>query len=365
MPWNSGSLLPNGGAALADLYTIAEEIRELIVTRGRRSAVASAIVKIVLIPTFACLAGVSQFADFKGGNASTVQVVGIVGTVLVGVLSLIIGIFEKDSANEMAKASEALDAARELQRDLESVSFVFREIDRTVQYISAASLARAVIERLLVSPTGSLEAWVTAMLAASERNMRVAMGFQMSHRWTLTVYRAEAAAAGVGHLRPIATSRALPCALADARIWDMGTGVVGAAFTNRSEVVLPDLSKPGLKELFGTKANRTKPDDLDVYRSMAAMPVHLDGHDTPWGVVVATSDQTNHFNVEDDATMRPDMVVKEVAGLVALLVAAYARVEVLAGQQIASTLPVSGTPSDNHSFTTRLKSVFMSGRATL
>lgn len=342
-----------------DIDTLAEQLRAMILKRGKRAALAAGWIKIGFIPAFAAVAGVSQFADFKNGNASTVQVFGIVGTMFVGVLSFIVGVFDKDGADEMAKAAEALDLARDMNRNMEIFDAYDNDLDQAVEYIQAASLARSVIERLLVSPVGDIDTWVRALLDACARNLVVSLAFEMGHRWTITIYRAINVGGKVSQLRAVATNRALPCDLSFARPWEVGTGIVGASYSNRSEVVIPDLSRPGVRELFGTKANVTKIDDLDIYKSMAASPIRLDGQAEPWGVIVATNDQVDHFDTDDEASMRPDMVVKEIAGWVALLASAYARVEVAAVANPAPLAPaVSGTSSNTRRFTTWVQARF-------
>lgn len=346
-----------------EINTLAEQLRGMILKRGKRAALAASWIKIAFIPAFAAMAGVSQFADFKNGNASTIQVIGIIGTMLVGVLSFIVGIFDKDGADELAKAAEALDLARDMNRDIEIFELYNTDLDQTVEYIQAVSLARSVIERLLVTPSGDVDTWVRALLDACARNIVVALAFEMGHRWTVTIYRAVDTGAQTTQLLAVATTRALPCDLAHARPWEVGTGIVGASYSNRSEVVIPDLSSPGVRELFGTKANVTKADDLDVYKSMAASPIRLDGRDEPWGVIVATNDQIDHFDTDDEAAMRPDMVVKEIAGWVALLASAYARVEAAAATNPAPSPSMAvGTGSDAGRFTTWVQAKFTSRR---
>ncbi|MDP1028015.1 hypothetical protein Q5H91_12395 [Sphingomonas sp. KR1UV-12] len=350
---------------MIDLKQLSSEVSGLFRDRGKRMAGLSFWGKVALVPIFAGVAGVSQFTDFESGKATAAQVCGISASIVVAVLSFVLGFADKDGADELAKAHEAVEAARIAQADLTQIDVLEMEHEQAIQLVESLSLMRALIESVLVAPAGTEVQFMQALLKASSRNLRVAMGFQSSHRWTITVYQAVSSAHRT-FLTPVATSRAIECSLDNARSWEAGTGIAGASYANSCEVVIPDLTRPGLKELFGTKANASKEDDLDLYRSMAASPVRLDGRSHPWGVVVATSDQLAHFNADAFAAMRPDVVVKELAGIIALAAAAYSRISTLASTapSLPDTEDDEGTKAVTNGFTNILHRMFNRGRAT-
>lgn len=328
------TILKNGLISRRGLMKTLEELADSVVAhirdKGARSSSAARLAKIWIIPAAAAIAGVMQFAEFENGRPTAVQLWGIVAAAIAGVLALVMGLAEKDSGAELATAYEALEVARQAQSSFDEYETLDSLYGQALELMQAVSAIRAVVERTLVDPTGSEERLMQNVLRVAGRSLAVAMGFDLGGRWTITIYRAERQSLETKLLRAIATDRAIPSDLSHSRTWVEGTGIAGACYSNRCQVVIPDLSRPGIKELFGTNANASKDEDLFSYRSMAAAPVDLDGQLEPWGVVVATSDDIGHFDAESLEAMRPDIVVKELAGMVALAAAAWARVEAIA-----------------------------------
>lgn len=97
---------------------------------------------------------------------------------------------------------------------------------------------------------------------------------------------------------------------------------------------------------------------------MAASPIRVDGQQAPWGVVVATNDQLAHFNADAFPAMRPDIVVKELSGTLALAAAAFARVAALAVPLPDAADPAtSGTQSGGFWLSNMIQSLFKPRRA--
>lgn len=350
---------------MSTLRELSSQIVTMFRVRGARMAKSAFVVKVLAIPAFSAVAGICQFTEFENGHATIAQVLVITASTMVGVSSLLIGIFEKDGADELAKAYEAVEQARQIQEDYGFIVQLERDHDRSIQHGEALLAMRGFLEQLLVSPSGSEEDVIQGLLAVSARPLAVAMAFEQTQAWTITVYRAECDTGDRSILRPIATARAIECDLANARSWEEGTGIAGAAWSNRSEVVIPDLARPGIKELFGTKVNVEKLDDFQLYRSMAASPIRLDGRAEPWGVVVATNDSIDHFSTDRQSELRPDLVLKNLSAMVALAAAAYRRIEPLAR---AATLAIepstpAGTSSPPASLGERIQGIFSGRRA--
>jgi hypothetical protein len=183
-------------------------------------------VKVIAIPAFSGVSGICQFAEFENGHATTARVLGISASALVGLASLLIGIFSKDGADELAKAHEAVEHARQIEADYGFIQQIERDHDRAIQQVEALLAMRGFLEGLLVFPAGSEEDAIQGLLAVSARVGRCE-GFRATQAWTITIYRAETDSGERTVLRTVATVRAIECDLANARSWEEGTGNAG------------------------------------------------------------------------------------------------------------------------------------------
>jgi hypothetical protein len=234
-----------------------------------------------------------------------------------------IAITDEDASIELALARNALDVARDTQERYEDLSRIVFELDKAIELHRVAILARGVIEQSTRQPSVTETGLIAAMLEACERSIPIAMGMAQADRWTFCVYKAEEGAAGEVVLSCIAHARAIKCDVASARKWTAGTGLVGAAYANRSEAIVEDLQVPSLKAVFGTAANTQKPDDVNLYRAMVAVPVMVAGMERPWGVVTATNDRPGHFSPEPDVGIDPSETVRTMAMMIELAVACF------------------------------------------
>jgi hypothetical protein len=78
------------------------------------------------------------------------------------------------------------------------------------------------------------------------------------------------------------------------RAWPAGSGQIGVCFQSRREVVVGDVQMPEFKAYFQVPDPLSRSDDAERYRSIAAVPISMNGG-VPHGVVIATSDVPGRF----------------------------------------------------------------------
>jgi hypothetical protein len=175
--------------------------------------------------------------------------------------------------------------------------------------------------------TGDTETLISNLTKISARTLVIAAGFSLADQYTVCVYRAEAAAEPNRYeLHLVEHIRAIDCEKGTARIWPEGKGVAGVAFSNASEILVADLSADGIRAVFQPDG-LTRDYDDDRYRSIVAVPVHVEGNERPWGVVTATNDRPEHFNHLDQPGLKPEEAIRVLANYVALAVAVVQRRE--------------------------------------
>jgi hypothetical protein len=296
---------------------ISETISVLFDKRAKRFKLASRFVKAVFILFAATVAGVAQFAQIPQGQApSTIQVVGIAATLVVFLGSIFVLISEEDASEELAAARRASEEVRNLEDELNVLPDYEAAIGRQIYLYQSMSVMRSALEHAVV--TGDdLGNTVRSFVELTKRPLPVALGFEQSDRWTVCVYQAEATGTGRDRLVCVAHNRAIPSELSEARFWDEGVGVAGIAYANRQEVVVPNMQAAGLGTVFNIAAGARDYDE-DRYRSVAVVPVRVDGREKPWGVVVATNDRYGHFNLEDELGAQTVEGIRLLAGMIAL-----------------------------------------------
>jgi GAF domain-containing protein len=244
--------------------------------------------------------------------------IGLVASVVVLIGAVFVLISEQDASNELATARKAAEEARDANEAMEFFTAYEDTLDRTLALYQSVSEMRRIVERAVVEGQ-ALKPTLTSLMEVTERSLPIAMGFRQSHQWTICIYCAERDEATQRDvLRCVAHSRAIRCGIGEARSWPEGIGASGIAYSHRRELIIPNMHAPGLAAVFEL-GEHARPYDQDRYRSLAAIPVRIDGQDKPWGVVIATNDQYDHFNTEEESgpaeTAEP---VKALAGMVAL-----------------------------------------------
>jgi len=306
-----------------DLETVSKSIDKKIRERAKINFNASLFVKVAMVAIGSMIVAIAQFMiGPENSGWSTWQVIGIATALIVGVGAIFVVITERDAADDLALAREALSKAQQAEREFESYLELEGAIYQLIELYQAAGVMRGAIETVAAKGISNETLIASTILNASARSLSIAMGFGQSDRWTICVYIAEKYLESERYiLRCIAHERAIKCDLANARAWPEGTGLAGVCFSNRAEMILPNLQADGVRAIFASGVSDSRPDDAERYRSMVAVPVMVQGLERPWGVVTATNDQVDHFSYEESQGVKPDEGVRLLAGMVALGIA--------------------------------------------
>ncbi len=307
---------------MADLKNLAGDIARSFANKARLFHWASLAVKTVLVLFATLLAGIAQFAQFPPSGPTFWQIIGIAACLVAFIGSAFVIFTEQDSSAELKIAHDAVEKARELERDYEEIFDILDDNSRLVELYQSMTVMRGTIERLSNASVIDEDDAVEKLLRAAERSLVISMGFKQEHQWTLGIYKA------VPDERPdraclkcIAQKRAIECDISEARVWKEGTGITGSSYANGDEIIVPNLQIEGLKAVFGTSANTTRDYDNERYRSMIAVPVKVDGIERPWGIVTATNDVIGHFSAETVPGVGNEEGARALAAMVALAVA--------------------------------------------
>jgi hypothetical protein len=288
--------------------------------------------KIVIVACSA-IATALHFVAGDHWNWATYVGLSIAPVLLLSSISLLF--LEFDAPELLSEARAAIDLANKKDEELNAREVQLtsnfdlltdyknerRQIDNL--YFSMADMRQA-LEIGLANEELDAETLVVAMVDAASRSLRLACGFELDHHFTLAVYVAETHAVSRNvTLRCIAQDRSVPCVLSQARAWPNGVGIGGSCFASSTEVIVPDITDPGVRSAYRIPVSLQKEGDTKKYRAMAAVPIALSDGLRPWGVVIGTSDQAGHFSVsDDDADPGPQAAeaLRAVAGMVALAV---------------------------------------------
>lgn len=293
---------------------------ELQATRFRRT---SLFVKVVLVAIGSAIAGVAQFLEFSDNGATTSQIVGIAACAIVAIGGVFVIVTEQDASSQLALAQKAIETAREAEAKYEVISDLEYQTYLLIELYQAMNVMRGVVEQVANLDKCDEVDLVAKLLKAAERSLVISMDFQQADQWTIGVYMAvpDPTQTTRAQLKCVALKRAIECKIGDTRVWDEGTGIMGVAYANGDEIIIPDLQAEGLSAVFGASGNETRAYDSDRYRSMVAVPIKVEGLAKPWGVVTATSDRVGHFTTRATTGVQPDEGARALAGMVALLVA--------------------------------------------
>jgi hypothetical protein len=303
------------------LDRLSERVSELFEKRARRFKLASRIVKVLLVAVASAVVSAMQFAQVpKDQPLSAVQIIGLVASVVVLIGALFVLITEDDASEELAAARTATEEARAANEAMEFFAAYEDTLDRSIALYQSLSEMRRIIERAVVERQALIPT-LASMMEVTERLLPIAMGFKQSDQWTICIYRAQHDdESGRDELRCVAHTRAIRCGLGEARAWPEGVGASGIAYSHRREVIIPNMQAPGLAAVFNL-GEYAKSYDQDRYRSLAAIPVRVDKQEKPWGIVIATNDQYDHFTSDEESgPAEATEPVKALAGMVALAV---------------------------------------------
>ena len=306
-----------------NLSQLSNSLTDNFLKQARRFGRASLFVKVVLVSIFSLIAAIAQFAQFPDAGPEPWQIAGIGASLIVAIGGIFVIITEQDATEQLALAQKATEAAREAVSGYAIIDQLEADTGRLVELFQAMNVMRGAVEHLTTMKGADEDAAIARILKASERSLAIALDFAQYDQWTIGIYKAVPCPneANRALLKCVAHKRAIDCATDEARVWKEGTGIMGVAYSNGDEIIVPDLQADGMRAVFGTSANEARDYDGDRYRSMVAVPVKVEGMDKPWGVVTATNDRVGHFSTDAGAGVRPDEGVRVLAGMIALAVA--------------------------------------------
>ena len=329
------------GLGSSSIDGLADKIGQLSTDRAKAFSAASVVTKYVVVVAGA-VATVAQFVRVENNTFSAEQVVGICAAIAVMVAAALLLRTDIDASEHLDEARLAVDAAQralllaERNQQIFAVNNARRdEVDaendqdfgRTLSSLLAIQTMRGAIEQSMVG-IRDLNNLIESMLVASQSVLAVALGFETGDDFSVCIYRAEKSEDTnvLFSLRCVAHHRASPCDVANTRPFAEGRGVVGIAYSNRSEFVIPDLQAEGVVSMFdmvGDDDANARATARERYRSMAAFPVMVAGRKVPWGVCTATTDQLGHFTTARPVSAPHHMAVQLLAEMVALAVAVH------------------------------------------
>jgi hypothetical protein len=306
-----------------DLKSLSARISKAFEGRAKLFRSGTLFVKITLIAFFSAIVAVAQFLQFGKDGPDAGQVTGILASLVVLIGSVFVLITEQDASEDLALAQEALEAARDTEAQYEFIEELFSDNARLIELFQALLVLRGAIEHLAANPHVDENQVVANLLKVCERSLAIAMNFAQSDQWTIGIYKAIPSSAEPGKidLKCIAHKRAIECDVDEARVWREGTGIMGVAYSNHDEIIVPDLQAEGMRTVFGSAANEQRDYDVERYRSMVAVPIKVEGMDKPWGIVTSTTDQVGHFSQSNAKGVRTDEGVRILSGMVALAIA--------------------------------------------
>lgn len=316
-----------------DLDDLEEEVDKLFHKKAQKIKTASKWVRIVLVLGGTMLAGV--FTVFGGSDVVNLaepatwtarQVGGAVGLGLAFTGGIFVVFADDNSVEELLRAQQATSRAKdqryEILRTYDELLGLNGTITRLKSLYGAFWASRGALERALSSFTGNEAELVERIMEkVAARSFRIALNFELSDVWTMCVYETRwNAEKRSNYLHLVAHHRSFDCEKEHARTWREGIGVGGIALAKRDEVAIPDVDDPAVGTTFQLDDEVLKPEDRIRYKSMFAVPIFVDEEDEPWGVVIATSDQTGHFGARSISGLSPEEAVRGMAGLAALAV---------------------------------------------
>lgn len=271
--------------------------------------------------------GASLFtADIKWPPPTSVTVA-FVG-LAVSAIGLVFLVMTRSDDDNLQEATQAISLAESnfhatQLAEQEKLYFAYSAKQFRSLYLAYAS-ARSMLERAVADGQLDEEKLIGDVLLAMRLELRIALGFETDHTWTICVYKSKMDDNdGYRYLHCVAHDRSIECDITKARRWKEGIGVGGMAFAKNDEVVAPDILEAAAISLFSLNGDTLRDDDRKRYRSMFAVPVQVGLNQRPWGVVLATCNDAGHFasdigDEEDDVALNNKEAVRALAGLVAL-----------------------------------------------
>lgn len=325
MPGGGELFQRGGGVSLNDVDQKLHDGIGDILNSGRRFSIAVKVFTAIGAFVFAC---VEAWGIGTSDSAPPfLTILAIVAASMVTSGALLLAILDADTFKFMGVARDATKIAATIQSEataqLQQHELLTEEAIRMLGEIESGIIWREAIEQAAstISTTGvSIDNLLVTIFSALEWSMPIAMGFAMTDHWVVGVYRLEQNEDGREYLRLVAHRRAIDCDIQEARKWAVGEGVAGAAFDRDIEIFEPNMNDPYMAQSYPMGEDLVREYDSDRYISLGAVPIRVNDDERPWGVLVASIDRENYFNLEDHAGFSPNIVLGNLAQWVALAV---------------------------------------------
>lgn len=253
-----------------------------------------------------CLAGLSEVvsAQVPVEARPYISALWLGGLVAAFVGGLVFAFIDEGAPDAIARAQAAVDEANERGATLQGLVSDFKWMTR----IYRVSIAlREYVEAVLLDGAGddqAQKARLGSMLDIVLAEKDVLLGVK-DEAWNFSIYLYD---------RDSDTLRCAVCRRpsraeeeAQHRDWKPGKGHTGLAWQWARELVVSDSGKPEVEAIFAASEDQRKDGDSDRYRSLAALPIRMQGED-PKGVLVATSDRVNRYRPRGQADSGIDNV---------------------------------------------------------
>jgi GAF domain-containing protein len=283
----------------APTHSVLGQIANRVAAASRFNQRYSQGVKIVGLLGVAVLGLSRLLPAAQAGQAPWSNILGVIG-VVVAFVSGVTGLFlDRDKDRDLALAADAIGHVEGLRAELIEARHAGEDADdlayRQATLTAVASSLRDLVEDVLSNGAGGRP-------AQSDRLGRV-LDILVSHkgdlfrmddeRWNFAIYLFDAEAKLLG----CEACRRPTRAEGDAPHRDIpaGAGHVGKVFAMSREAVADDAMKPEYRQMFEMDAAQGgRPDDAEVYRSIASIPIRRPGGNL-FGVLVATSNVPGRF----------------------------------------------------------------------
>ena len=297
-----------------ELNKLADEVGELYQADARRRDRVERWMRPLLILVGAGTAGAAQFFDTGEGAV----ILGLAGVAL-AFFGGLWAAFSEDSTPQV------LEKARQAIRDAERKSILANRIENKYKSKQKELLIQNELEEDHISWLQDLYAFsgnlrefvenihaqnalvnedvIDSMLKISARDITALANFDGGEFWTLSIFLPQRSpdTGEVIFLKSISSLRSdRGEEQTEHRKWGVGEGVVGHCFQSGKEVIIEDINDIERSHWLNIPDHLKKKNDNLRYISFAAEPILLTGSggQEPQGVVIATSDVADRFQIE-------------------------------------------------------------------
>ena len=213
-----------------DLQELRTLVGKAFTTKAKKVAWASRYMKIVLVLGGALLAGAAAvFGTGPLWPLTIPQILGLAGSILAFMGGIYVAFVEDDSAEALDRSRQALDKATDYERQATEIFDELLEYEDAVNRLKSLytcySAGRGTIEQGMAGDSINAITLVEACLRTMKTDLKVALGFNLTDFWTISVYQTVVDTANQSHmLKCIAHDRSIDCEIGDARTWRVGVG---------------------------------------------------------------------------------------------------------------------------------------------